>query len=925
MSDIPKFSEEASDEISVLIKALLEVDQRIDELTEGQVDSVVDRNGRTFLLHRAQSENRYAEAAKQASILNALPAHVILLNTEGEIASVNAAWRRLRCTSTLLDRTYDVGTDYLARCDEHEGADAVDARRAAAGIRSVLSGRTPRFTLEYHFDFEAVSYWYLLSVTPLNEEHPAGAVVMHLDITDQKRREQRSRRFAVAMDAMADAVYLCDRATMRFVHVNDAACRLQNRTRRELMDAEPAEVMQVPLAELEVAFDQVIAAGESVKPIEFVREAPDGGRRWIEMRRHAHHSADGWTIISLERDVTERKLAEQRIAYLNRVYAMLSGINTLIVRIHVRDELFQEACRMAVEEGGFPLAVIAMFNPEVRALSPVGIFGRDPALVSAMREYFSSMAGDTTSTIAKQAIVERRVVISNDTAHDLQTSFGSTHPEFGIRSAAIFPIIVEQEVVGVMSLYAHESQFFHAEEVKLLTELANDIAFAVDHIGKQERLDYLAYYDLLTGLANRKLFLERVSQSLVSGPASGQKLALLLIDLRRFRDINDTLGRAAGDMLLKQVSEWLVANVGESNLLARVGVDQFALVLPEITQSRELARLLEKTMTAFLNHSFVLEGAPFRIAAVVGIALYPEDGTDTDTLFKHAEAALKKAKTGGDRYLFYNQKMSASLAGKLNLENQLHRALEHEEFELYYQPKMNLLDGTVSGAEALIRWNDPELGLILPGRFIPILEETGLIHEVGRWALRKAIQDFLRWRRAGYAPVRVAVNVSPLQLRSPSFLGEIEQVLDGNAYSAAGLELEITESLIMEDIKGNIATLRAICSMGVNIAIDDFGTGYSSLSYLAKLPVHTLKIDRSFITEMITGPEGLVLVSAIVKLAHSLDLKVVAEGVETEQQARLLRLLKCDEMQGYLMSKPMPCASFEAKYLTQTQAAADFK
>jgi diguanylate cyclase (GGDEF)-like protein/PAS domain S-box-containing protein len=924
MADTPEFSEESSDEISVLIKALLDVDQRIDELTDGQVDTVVDRDGRTFLLHRAQSESRYAEAAKQVSILNALPAHVILLNTEGEIASVNAAWRRLRCKSALLDRTYDVGTDYLARCDETEGDDAADAHRAAAGIRSVLSGRTPRFTLEYHFDFDAVSYWYLLSVTPLNEEHPAGAVVMHLDISDQKRGERRSRRFAVAMDAMADAVYLCDRDTMRFVHVNDAACRLQNMTRRELMEAGPAAILQVPLADLEVAYDQVIASGETAKPIEFVRTTTDGGRVWIEMRRHAHHSADGWTIISLERDVTQRKLAEQRIAYLNRVYAMLSGINTLIVRGRGRGELFQEACRIAVEDGGFPLAVIAMIDVHTRHLAPVGLCSRDPTMVGAVKDYFLSV-GATTSSAAIIAHRENRVIILNDTLDHARTSFASARPEFDLNSTAIFPLVVAHEVVGVIALYAHENQFFHAEEVKLLSELANDISFAVDHIGKQERLDYLAYYDLLTGLANRKLFLERVGQSLLSTPAGGQKLALLLIDLRRFRDINDTLGRAAGDMLLKQVSEWLVANVGESNLLARVGVDQFAVVLPEITQSRDLARLVEKTMTAFLNHSFVLEGAPFRVAAIVGIALFPEDGTDADTLFKHAEAALKKAKTGGDRYLFYNQKMSASLAGKLNLENQLHRALEHEEFELYYQPKMNLLDGSVSGAEALIRWNDPELGLVLPGRFIPILEETGLIHEVGRWALRKAIQDFLRWRRAGFAPVRVAVNVSPLQLRSPSFLSEIEQVLGGSAYAAAGLELEITESLIMEDIKGNIATLRAIRSMGVNIAIDDFGTGFSSLSYLAKLPVHTLKIDRSFITEMVTGPEGLVLVSAIVKLAHSLDLKVVAEGVETEQQSRLLRLLKCDEMQGYLMSKPMPCAGFEAKYLTRAQAVADFK
>ncbi len=913
--DAGSHSEESSDEISVLIKALLDVDQRLEELTEGQIDSVVDRDGRTFMLHRAQAETRYAEAAKQVSILNALPAHVILLNTGGEIASVNASWRGLRCSTVLLDRAYDIGTDYLGLCDRSSGANAANARKAAAGIRSVLSGDAARFSLEYHFSFEGNSYWYLLSVTPLNEENPAGAVVMHLDITEQKRGEQRLRRFAVAMDAMADAVYLADRATMRFIHVNDAACRMQNMSRDELMKSGAATVLQVPLAQLEVEYDELIASGVAAPPIERFRPGPDGSGVWIELRRHAHRSADGWTIISLVRDVTQRKVAALRIAYLNRVYAMLSGINTLIVHAQARDDLFEEACCIAVREGGFPLALIAMLD-DGNALSPLGLSGKDPLLVDAVRSYFEKL-GDKVNSISRLALDEKRVVVSNDLASDSRDSFGSTHPQFGILSMAVFPLVIADEVVGLMALYAHESQFFHAEEVKLLSELTNDIAFAVDHIGKQERLDYLAYYDALTGLANRKLFLERVSQSLVSSPGRNHKLAVLLIDLRRFRDINDTLGRSAGDMLLKQVAEWLVANVGEKNLLARVGVDQFSLVMPEIIMGRDLARLLEKTMTAFLNHSFMLGGSPFRIAATVGIAMFPVDGSDADTLFKHAEAALKKAKLGGDRYLFYNQKMSESLAGKLTLENQLYRALEAEEFELYYQPKMDLIRGVVSGAEALIRWNDPQLGVVLPGRFIPILEETGLIHEVGRWALRQAIQDFLRWRRAGWSPMRIAVNVSPLQLRSRSFVSEIEQVIGGNANAASGLELEITESLIMEDIKGNIESLRAIRNLGVTIAIDDFGTGFSSLSYLAKLPVHTLKIDRSFITEMVTGPEGLVLVSAIVKLAHSLDLKVVAEGVETEQQSRLLRMLKCDEIQGYLLAKPMQCAAFEAKYLTR--------
>ncbi len=267
-------------------------------------------------------------------------------------------------------------------------------------------------------------------------------------------------------------------------------------------------------------------------------------------------------------------------------------------------------------------------------------------------------------------------------------------------------------------------------------------------------------------------------------------------------------------------------------------------------------------------------------------------------MFKNAEAALKKAKASGARYLFYTKKMTEAVADNLTLENQLRHAIDNEEFVLYYQPKVNLASGKVTSAEALIRWNDPHTGLVPPDRFIPILEETGLIHEVGRWALHQAIADNLRWRNAGLAAVRIAVNVSPLQLRDPGFIDEIEQGIAIDAHAAEGLELEITESMIMEDIEHNIATLQAIRAMGITIAIDDFGTGFSSLNYLAKLPMDTLKIDRSFVIEM-AAPEGLALVSTIIIVAHALKLKVVAEGVETEEQSRQLRSLNCDEMQGY--------------------------
>jgi diguanylate cyclase (GGDEF)-like protein len=406
-----------------------------------------------------------------------------------------------------------------------------------------------------------------------------------------------------------------------------------------------------------------------------------------------------------------------------------------------------------------------------------------------------------------------------------------------------------------------------------------------------------------------------------SAVSSGRKLALFLIDLERFKNINDSLGRPAGDALLRQVAEWLTRNVGDANLLARVGADHFAVVLPDVKQEGDVTRLLEKTMEALPQHPFQLNDAEFRIAAKIGVALFPDDGANADTLFKNAEAALKKTKTSGDRYLFYTQKMTEMVASKLTLENQLRQALEKGEFVLHYQPKVSLANGKLTSAEALIRWNDPRTGLVPPGRFIPVLEETGLIYEVGRWALHKAIEDYLRWRNAGLAAVPIAVNVSPLQLRHRNFIAEIKGAIGIDAHAAAGLELEITESLIMEDVKHSIASLQAIRAMGVGIAIDDFGTGFSSLSYLSQLPVDTLKIDRSFVNDMTTAPEGLALVSTIINLARSLKLKVVAEGVETEEQSRLLRLLSCDEMQGYLFSKPVPIEIFEARYLAPPSAA----
>jgi diguanylate cyclase (GGDEF)-like protein len=392
-------------------------------------------------------------------------------------------------------------------------------------------------------------------------------------------------------------------------------------------------------------------------------------------------------------------------------------------------------------------------------------------------------------------------------------------------------------------------------------------------------------------------------------------VGLFLIDLERFKNINDTLGQDAGDALLRQVADWLCETFGDADLVTRFGADHFAVALPGVRHEDEIGRLVEKTLDAFVNHPFQLGDRVFRIAAKIGIAVFPDDGTDAATLVKHAEVALKKAKVGGDRYLFYAQRMTDTVAGRLTLENQLRQALDRQEFALHYQPKVNVASGELAGAEALIRWNDPEKGLVHPARFIPILEETGLIYEVGRWAVRRAIEDYLTWNRSGLAVVPIAVNVSSQQLRHRDFVADIQLAVGIDPLAAAGLELEITESMVMQDFKHNIASLHAIRAMGICIAIDDFGTGFSSLSYLAKLPVDTLKIDRSFIIDMDAGGQGSALVATIISLAHAVKLKVVAEGVETAEQLRMLGLLHCDEYQGFLFGEPVPVELFEEKYL----------
>jgi diguanylate cyclase (GGDEF)-like protein len=592
------------------------------------------------------------------------------------------------------------------------------------------------------------------------------------------------------------------------------------------------------------------------------------------------------------------------------VHAMLSGINARIVGERDRTRLLQEACRIAVEAGGFRMSWAALADDATARLAVVGSNGTDDAYLRLLPLSLDPAAGDAFG-LAGRAAVGRRPVVVHDVAADAKITLRAEARARGLHSAALVPVLVGDRAAGVLALYATEVGFFNDEEVKLLSELAADLSLALEHIEKSEQVDYLALYDPLTGLANRSLFVERLAQNMRAAADEGRKVGVAVLDLERFKTINDSLGRQAGDALLKQVAQRFGGFAEEHTHLARLDRDHFAVMVSGLTTEEQAARLTEQRLKECFGPPYVVGGTELRISAKVGIALYPGDGDDAETLLRNAESALKNAKASAEKYLFYTAQMSGRVAERLTLENKLKLALEREEFVLHYQPKIGLESGRLAGVEALIRWQNPDLGLVPPGKFIPLLEETGLILEAGAWALKRAAADYRRWAEAGLAPPRVAVNVSPIQLRRKNFVATVEEALRGGG-AAAGIDLEITESLIMEDIESNIGKLKAIRALGLSIAIDDFGTGYSSLAYLAKLPVQTLKIDRSFIITMLKDADTMLLVRTIISLAHSLRLKVVAEGVDDEEQAKALRLLQCDEMQGYLYSKPLPFEELSA-------------
>jgi len=484
----------------------------------------------------------------------------------------------------------------------------------------------------------------------------------------------------------------------------------------------------------------------------------------------------------------------------------------------------------------------------------------------------------------------------------------------GRGSVMVAPIAPAGKPMGVLVLLAAEEDFFDTDEVRLVEELAGDIAFAIDYLAKGDKLHYVLHHDVLTDMPNRHQFSEALEQLVKM--ARGNEVVLVALAVDRLAEITDMFGVPAGDDLIKEASSRLRAALSPSDVCASFGAGVFAVAFPETSSDVEVGRALEGTTRAVAG-SYVIDGKPITLGCRAGVALFPNDAATPEALVRNAETALHKARELNEAYLFYSPDMKKRVAQRLSLEDRLMRSIDAQQFRVYYQPKIDAKSNALSGLEALIRWNDPKEGIIEPCHFIPALEESGLIVHVGRWVLERAMADHRAWVEQGLNPPRIAVNVSNIELKRQSFVNEVLKMQSSLPFR--WLDLEITESMLMNDVESGIEKIKALAQAGISVAIDDFGTGYSSLSYVVRLPVAALKIDKSFIANMTDSPSNMAIVSSVIALAHSLGLKVIAEGVESAEQAKMLRLLQCDELQGYLFGRPVPADEVARLMATPTQ------
>jgi diguanylate cyclase (GGDEF)-like protein len=611
----------------------------------------------------------------------------------------------------------------------------------------------------------------------------------------------------------------------------------------------------------------------------------------------------------LERYIAQLEAQQLKIGRLNRIKTVQSGINSAIVRLRERQALLEETCRIAAEDGGFAMAWVGLAHGPLAALDPVATRGLDARQLDSLRLRLANGGLPRRRALPYRALDEGTAVYCNDLAQaDASDAVCGDALAAGFGSAIALPLIPWERPVGVIMLVARDAHLFDEDELKLLAELAGDVSFALKHIEQEERVHYLSRYDALTGLPNNHVFLEHLGVVIQSAAAAGRPVVAVVANLARFKRLNDAMGRHIGDQLLRQLGQRLTAEFSRSHCVARVAGDNFAIAGP-YSGDEDIAALL-RTLNEVVGRPALANGTEVSLEAHFGLAVYPDDGADAESLFRNAEAALKQARLSGERHATYSPELNARMAEKHEMERLLREALARQQFVLHFQPKVDLVQGRITGAEALIRWQHPGRGLLAPGEFISVAEETGLIVPIGEWVIQAVCAQQAAWRARGVPTLPVAVNLSALQFREGRVRQCIEQALRDNQLDATAIELELTETLVMQDPTEAERTMQDFRQFGLHLSLDDFGTGYSSLAYLKLFPFNSVKIDRAFITDISRGKEDAAIALAIIAMAHSMHMDVIAEGVETLDQLQFLRRSGCDQMQGYYFSRPVPAEDY---------------
>ncbi|HET7763658.1 MAG TPA: EAL domain-containing protein [Burkholderiales bacterium] len=682
------------------------------------------------------------------------------------------------------------------------------------------------------------------------------------DITERLATEEMLRRFRVAMDNSADMIVLIDRATMRFIDMNNTACRLLGYTREELLQMGPQDVLPTGRADLERIYDEFIANPTHTHGMQSYYRRKDGTAFAFESTRHVLRTGDSYIIAAISRDITPRIEAEEALRSSEERFRSLTSLSSDLY--WEQDEQFR----------------------------------------------FTTMTGTGSQRVNVR-----------------------TFPAIGKKrwEQNYINMTADQWADHIALLEAHKQ--FRDMELCRLDEAGNKIWISISGepvfdssgafrgyrgVGKditerkldEERIQFLANHDALTSLPNRTMFNEVLTIAIQNARRYKRNFAVLFIDLDRFKNINDTLGHDAGDKLLQQMGKRLLDTMRTSDIVARLGGDEFVVLVQEISEAKQVASVARKVLSALVQ-PMTIQGQECRVTASIGICMYPAEAQDELALMKNADIAMYRAKEDGkNNYKFYTEEMNVHSFERLALETSLRRGLERSEFLLHYQAKVDLQSGSITGVEALIRWQHPDLGLVPPAQFIPLAEETGLIVPIGRWVLHTACAQNVAWQRQGLPPVHIAVNLSARQFADDDLVQDVADALRSTGLRPELLELELTESVVIQNTERAGGIVSEIKKMGVRLAIDDFGVGYSSLTHLKRFPIDTLKVDRSFIRDLPADPEDKAITEAIIAMGKSLNLTVVAEGVETQEQQSFLQELDCDEMQGYYFSKPIPGDAF---------------